>query len=155
MDAYVLDLWAEQWKRRHATGHVRLVRYADDYLLMFKRRQDAEAMTAALVERLAKFGLHLHEDKTRLIEFGRFANRRRKGRARPEVFDFLGFTHYCGKTRDGRFLLCPEDPTEANGPQAEGAASGDAASDAPAASRPACVAVLGAARALRLFRHFG
>ena len=106
MDAYVLDLWAEQWKRRHATGHVRLVRYADDYLLMFKRRQDAEAMTAALVERLAKFGLHLHEDKTRLIEFGRFANRRRKGRARPEVFDFLGFTHYCGKTRDGRFLLC-------------------------------------------------
>ena len=105
---YVLDLWAEQWKRRHATGHVRLVRYADDYLLMFQRRQDAEAMTAALTERLAKFGLHLHEDKTRLIEFGRFAeaNRRRKGRARPEVFDFLGLTHYCGKTRDGRFLLC-------------------------------------------------
>ena len=105
---YVLDLWAEQWKRRHASGHVRLVRYADDYLLMFQRRQDAEAMTAALTERLAKFGLHLHEDKTRLIEFGGFAeaNRRRKGRARPEVFDFLGFTHYCGKTRDGRFLLC-------------------------------------------------
>ncbi|WP_225649347.1 hypothetical protein [Bradyrhizobium australafricanum] len=65
-------------------------------------------MMAALAERLAKFGLHLHEDKTRLIEFGRFAeeNRRRKGRARPEVFDFLGFTHYCGKTRAGRFLHC-------------------------------------------------
>ena len=65
-------------------------------------------MTAALAERLAKFGLHLHEDKMRLIAFRRFAeaNRRRKGRARPEVFDFLGFTHYCGKTRDGRFLLC-------------------------------------------------
>ena len=105
---YVLDLWAKQWKRRDATGHVRLVRYADDYLLMFQRRQDAEAMTAALTERLAKFGLHLHEDKTRLIEFGRFAeaNCRRKGGARPEVFDFLGLTHYCGKTRDGRFLLC-------------------------------------------------
>jgi RNA-directed DNA polymerase len=105
---YVLDLWVAQWKRRHATGHVRLVRYADDYLLMFQRRQDAEMMTAALAERLAKFGLRLHEDKTRLIEFGRFAkeNRRRKGRERPEVFDFLGFTHFCGKTRDGRFLLC-------------------------------------------------
>jgi len=105
---YVLDLWAKQRKRRHATGHVRLVRYADDYLLMFQRRQDAEAMTAALTERLAKFGLHLHEDKTRLIEFGRFAeaNGRRKGRARPEAFDFLGLTHYCGETRDGRFLLC-------------------------------------------------
>ena len=96
-----------------------------------------------------------HEDKTRLIEFGRFANRRRKGRARPEVFDFLGFTHYCGKTRDGRFLLCPEDPTEAVDPQAEGATPGDAASDAPAASRPARMAVLGAARALRLLRHLG
>ena len=76
---YVLDLWVEQWKRRHATGHVRLVRYADDYLRMFQRRQDAEAMTATLTERLAKFGLYLHKDKTRLIEFGRFAeaNRRR------------------------------------------------------------------------------
>jgi len=104
---YVLDLWVEQWRRRQSTGHVRLVRYADDYLLLFQRRQDAEIMTAALAERLAKFGLHLHEEKTRLIEFGRFTeeNRRRKGRGRPEVFDFLGFTHYCGKTRDGRFLL--------------------------------------------------
>jgi hypothetical protein len=65
-------------------------------------------MMAALAERRAKFGLHLHEEKTRLIEFGQFTeeNRRRKGRGRPEVFDFLGFTHYCGKTRDGRFLLC-------------------------------------------------
>jgi hypothetical protein len=75
---------------------------------MFQWRPDAEAMMAALTERLTKFGLHVHEDKTRLIEFGRFAeaNRRRKGRARPEMFDFLGFTHYCGKTRHGRFLLC-------------------------------------------------
>jgi RNA-directed DNA polymerase len=87
----VLDLWLEQWKRRYATGQVRLVRYADAYLLLFRRRQDAETMMAALAERPAKFGLHLHEDKTRLIEFGRFAeeNRRRKGRARPEVFVFL------------------------------------------------------------------
>jgi RNA-directed DNA polymerase len=104
----VLDLRVEQWKRRHAIGQVWLVRYADNYLLLFQRRQYAETMTAALAERLAKFGLHLHEDKTRLIEFGRFAeeNRRRKGRARPQVFDFLGFTHYYGETRDGCFLLC-------------------------------------------------
>ena len=75
---------------------------------MFQRRQGAETIRAALTERSAKFGLHPHEDKTRLIEFGRFAeaNRRRKGRARPEVFDFLGLTHCCGETRDGRFLLC-------------------------------------------------
>src|SRR5260370_31549300 len=101
---YVLDLWVEQWMRRHATGQVGLVRYADDYLLLFQRRQDAETMTAAMAERLAKFGLHLHEDKTRLIEFGRFAeeNRRRKGRARPGGFAFLGFTHYSGKDRAGR-----------------------------------------------------
>jgi RNA-directed DNA polymerase len=153
---YVLDLWVEQWKRGHATGQVPLVRYADGYLVLFQRRQDAETMMAALAERLAKFGLHLHEDKTRLIEFGRFAeeNRRRKGRARPEVFDFLGFTHYCGETRDGRFLPpLQEDPKEADDPQADGAAPGDEATDAPMAPRPAQVAGRGVARALRLLRH--
>jgi RNA-directed DNA polymerase len=104
---YALDLWVEQWCRRHATGHVRLVRYADDYVLLFERRADAVKMQAAMVERLAKFGLQLHEDKTRLIEFGRFAeaNRRRRGERRPDTFDFLGFTHYCGKSRKGRFRL--------------------------------------------------
>lgn len=96
-----------QWRRRYATGHIRLVRYADDYVLLFERRADAEKMQAAMVERLAKFGLQLHEEKTRLIEFGRFAeaNRRRRGERRPETFDFLGFTHYCGKSREGRFRL--------------------------------------------------
>ena len=105
---YVLDLWVEQWARRHTTGHVRLVRYADDYILALQKRQDAEAMRVALTERLAKFGLQLHEDKTRLIEFGRFAeeNRRRRGETRPEAFDFLGFTHYCGQSREERFRLC-------------------------------------------------
>ena len=105
---YVLDLWVEQWVRRHATGHVRLVRYADDYLLALQKQEDAEAIRVALAERLAKFGLQLHEDKTRLIEFGRFAeeNRRRRGETRPEVFDFLGLTHYCGESREGRFRLC-------------------------------------------------
>ena len=86
---------------------MRLVRYADDFLLTFERRADADRMATALAERLAKFGLRLHEDKTRLIEFGRFAatNRQRRSEGRPETFDFLGFTHYCGKTLDGRFMV--------------------------------------------------
>ena len=76
-------------------------------LLTFERRVDADRMATALAERSAKFGLRLHEDKTRLIEFGRFAaaNRRRRREGRPETFDFLGFTHYCGKTLDGRFMV--------------------------------------------------
>ena len=76
-------------------------------LLTFERRVDADRMATALAERLAKFGLRLHEAKTRLIEFGRFAatNRRRRSEGRPETFDFLGFTHYCGKTLDGRFMV--------------------------------------------------
>ena len=86
---------------------MRLVRYADEYLLTFERHEDAGRMTGALAERLAKFGLRLHEGKTRLIEFGRRAeaNRRRRGEGRPETVDFLGFTHYCGRTRDGRFMV--------------------------------------------------
>ena len=104
---YALDLWVGQWMRRTATGRVRLVRYADDFLLTFERRADAYRMAAALGDRLAKFGLRLHEDKTRLIEFGRFAaaNRRQRKEGRPDTFSFLGFTHYCGKTLDGRFMV--------------------------------------------------
>jgi RNA-directed DNA polymerase len=104
---YALDLWVRQWMRRAATGQMRLARYADDFLLTFERRADADRVATALAERLAKFGLRLHEDKTRLIEFGRFAatNRRRRSEGRPETFDFLGFTHYCGMTLDGRFMV--------------------------------------------------
>ncbi len=104
---YTLDLWVAQWSGRHAQGRMRLIRYADDYLLTFERRGDAQRLSNALQARLAKFALRLHEGKTRLIEFGRFAesNRRERGRARPETFDFLGFTHYCGKTREGRFIV--------------------------------------------------
>ena len=88
-------------------GHVRLVRYADDYLLLFEDRADALRMLADLPSRLAKFGLSLHEGKTRLVEFGRFAaaNRDRRGEERPETFDFLGFTHFCGVTRKGGFMV--------------------------------------------------
>ena len=104
---YVLDLWVHQWRRRRARGRVTIVRYADDFVMGFEKETDAREMLVDLKERLAQFGLLLHEDKTRLIEFGRFAalTRRKRGERRPETFAFLGFTHYCGRTRDGRFIL--------------------------------------------------
>lgn len=104
---YILDLWAHQWRRRHARGRVVTVRYADDFVMGFESKADAQEMLLALKVRLASFGLMLHEGKTRLIEFGRFAavSRQRRGERRPETFAFLGFTHYCGRTRDGRFIV--------------------------------------------------
>lgn len=104
---YVLDLWANAWRRRHAQGDVIIVRYVDDFVLGFEHREDAERFLCALKERLTRFHLELHPDKTRLIEFGRYAaeRRQRRGEGRPETFDFLGFTHYCGKTRGGEFKV--------------------------------------------------
>jgi RNA-directed DNA polymerase len=104
---YVFDLWADQWRRHNAHGDVILVRFADDYVAGFEHRDDAERLLADLRERFAKFGLELHPDKTRLIEFGRFAaeNRARRGDRKPETFEFLGFTHMCAKTRNERFKL--------------------------------------------------
>ena len=104
---YVFDLWADQWRRRHARGDVILVRYADDYVAGFERREDAERFLADLRERFAEFGLELHPEKTRLIEFGRFAAERREARGlrKPETFEFLGLTHVCAKGRNGRFKV--------------------------------------------------
>jgi len=104
---YVFDLWANWWRRRHAHGDVVIVRFADDFVVGFEQQADAQRFLADLRERFAKFNLELHPDKTRLIEFGRHAARRRsaRGLGRPETFDFLGFTHFCGKTRNGRFWL--------------------------------------------------
>ena len=104
---YVFDLWAHQWRRRNARGDVVLVRFADDYVAGFQYRDDAERFLAELRDRLAKFSLELHAEKTRLIQFGRFAAQQRKQRdlGKPETFDFLGFTHICGKTRSGSFAL--------------------------------------------------
>jgi RNA-directed DNA polymerase len=104
---YVFDLWADHWRRHNATGDVIIVRYADDFVVGFQSRTEAERFLRELRERFAKFGLELHPDKTRLIEFGRFAaeNRIQAGQGKPETFDFLGFTHYCTKTRAGRFAL--------------------------------------------------
>jgi group II intron reverse transcriptase/maturase len=105
---YVFDLWAHQWRTRHAHGDMIIVRWADDFVVGFEQREDAERFWADLRDRLAKFGLELNAEKTRLIEFGRHAARDRaaRGLGKPETFRFLGFTHICGKTRkSGRFKL--------------------------------------------------
>jgi group II intron reverse transcriptase/maturase len=104
---YVLDLWVHQWRRRHASGRVVIVRYADDFVMGFENERDAETMPSALMERMTRFGRTRHEEKTRLIEFGRLPamRRRQRGERRAETFAFLGFTHSCGWTRDGRFIV--------------------------------------------------
>ena len=101
---YVFDLWVQQWRKTQATGDVIVVRYADDFIVGFQHRAEAEKFLAALRERFAKFGLELHPDKTRLIEFGPWAalNRQKCGLGKPETFNFLGFTHICAKKRDGK-----------------------------------------------------
>jgi group II intron reverse transcriptase/maturase len=105
---YVLDLWVEQWRKKQAHGDVIIVRYADDAVLGFEHREEAERFLEQLRERLRKFGLELHPEKTRLIEFGRYAAERRnkRGEGKPETFNFLGFTHICGTDRKaGKFTV--------------------------------------------------
>ena len=103
---YVLDLWADRRMRKTLRGELVLVRYADDVIVGFQYRDDAEAFQQALAARLSQFGLELNTAKTRLLEFGRFAAERaaRRGR-KPETFDSLGFTHICGRTRRGAFRV--------------------------------------------------
>jgi RNA-directed DNA polymerase len=104
---YVFDLWAERWRGRHARGDVIIVRYCDDFIVGFQCQDEAERFWVELRERFHRFNLELHPEKTRLIEFGRFAaeRRERRGEGKPETFDFLGFTHMCGKTRKGKFTV--------------------------------------------------
>ena len=104
---YVFDLWVEAWRRKYARGDVIVIRYADDNVLGFQHRTEADRFLEDLRERLRKFGLELHPDKTRRIEFGRYAEQRRKrrGEGKPETFDFLGFTHISGTTRKGYFTV--------------------------------------------------
>jgi group II intron reverse transcriptase/maturase len=104
---HVLDLWALSWRKQHATGEMYVVRYADDFVIALQKEQDAAAIERVLTRRFADFGLKLHPQKTRVIEFGRFAeeSRARRGLAKPETFDFLGFTHIAGKSREGKFQL--------------------------------------------------
>src|SRR5215831_6913705 len=104
---YVFELWVDAWRRKCAQGDVMVVRYADDNVIGFQYRAEADRFLEELRERLRKFGLELHPDKTRRIEFGQFAerNRNRRGEGKPETFDFLGFTHISGKKRDGNFVV--------------------------------------------------
>src|ERR1700689_1325035 len=104
---YVFDLWVQAWRKKCARGDVIVVRYADDIVVGFEFKDEAERFWAELKERMEKFQLELHPDKTRIFEFGRHAakNRKRAGLGKPETFDFLGFKHICGKTRKGRFLV--------------------------------------------------
>jgi RNA-directed DNA polymerase len=104
---YVYDLWLQQWRKTKAKGDVIAVRYADDTVVGFQYKHEADNFLYALKERMRKFGLDIHPEKTRLIEFGRFATERRKksGDGKPETFNFLGFTHICGKSLKGNFLV--------------------------------------------------
>ena len=104
---YVFDLWAERWRRREAKGDMVIVRYADDIVVGFQYEADARRFWDDMRKRFEEFSLSLNAEKTRLIEFGRFAatNRDRRGLGKPETFDFLGFTHICGRTRRGKFQL--------------------------------------------------
>ncbi|WP_413187268.1 group II intron reverse transcriptase/maturase [Paraburkholderia sacchari] len=103
---YVFDLWANRWRKRHAEGNVVIVRYADDVVIGFDKPHDAKRFRRAMQQRLEQFGLSVHPEKTRLIEFGRFAarNRASRGLGKPETFNFLGFTHISGRARDGKFM---------------------------------------------------
>lgn len=104
---YVFDLWAEWWRRQPGRGDVVIVRFADDFIVGFEQEHDAHQFLTELRERFAKFGLELHPDKTRLIEFGRTADwkRRRRGQGKPETFDFLGLRHICARSKGGRFWI--------------------------------------------------
>ena len=104
---YTLDLWALRWRRREATGDMIFVRYADDFIVGFQHEGDARRFLDEMRKRLGKFALSLHPEKTRQIEFGRFAAERRQRHrlGKPETFDFLGFTFICGKTRAGKFQI--------------------------------------------------
>ncbi len=104
---YGFDLWTQRWRRTQARGEMIVVRFADDFIVGFQHRSDAERFRDELAERFRKFGLELHPDKTRVLEFGRYAaeRRRERGQGKPQTFDFLGFTHICGRTRSGKFMV--------------------------------------------------
>ncbi len=131
---YVLDLWAEWWRKRHARGDMIIVRFADDFIIGFEYQEDAERFLGELRGRFAEFGLELHPDKTRLIEFGRYAaaNRARRGLGKPETFDFLGFTHICAKSQERAVLGQADHDRETDAGEAERGQGPAQAAHAPA-----------------------
>ena len=134
---YALDLWAARWRRREATGDMIIVRYADDFIIGFQHESDARRFLDEMRERLRKFALSLHPEKTRLIEFGRFAaeRRKRRGLGKPETFNFLGFTFICGKTRAGKFQIRRKTRRDRMRAKLQDDQGGDAAAHAPADPR--------------------
>lgn len=109
---YVLDQWLQHWRKHNVRGDMIMVRYADDFIVGFQFRNEAERFNEALKQRLEKFGLAIQEQKTRIMEFGRFAesNRKSRGEGKPETFDFLGFTHICGRTRGNKHYVTQRKP---------------------------------------------
>src|SRR5712675_374117 len=152
---YVLDLWAERWRRREATGDMIIVRYADDIIVGFEHEADARRFLDAMRERLGEFALTLHPDKTRLIEFGRHAaaNRERRGLGKPETFNFLGFTFICGKSRRGQVPPQEENPARPHAGEVASHQAGVAAAQAPADPGPGEMAETGRQGLLQLSRR--
>ena len=152
---YAFDLWAEQWRRREAKGDMIIVRYADDIVVGFRHEADAKRFRDDMGRRLAEFALTLHPEKTRLIEFGRFAaeNRARRGLGKPETFNFLGLRHICGRSRRGKFQLWRHTRADRMRRQAQGAEGRADAAQAPAAPCTREMAGTGGWRFLRLSRR--
>ena len=152
---YVLDLWADWWRKRHAHGDVIIIRFADDFIVGFEHRQDAERFRDELGGRLARFGLELHPGKTRLIEFGRRAARDRaaRGEGKPETFTFLGFTHICATSKKRAVLDQAENRLETGTGQACRGESRDQAAPVPAHPRPGAMAGRRGTRAPGLLRR--
>jgi hypothetical protein len=152
---YVYDLWVDWWRRTQAHGQVITVRFADDFIVGFEYEEDARRFLDELRERFAKFGLELHPDKTRLIEFGRHAAQRRaeRGLGKPETFDFLGFTHICAKSKSGYFWL--KRITISKRMRAKLREVNDQLKQTPASTHPGAraVATKRAARTRRLLRR--
>ncbi len=136
---YAFDLWVKQWRGRHARGDMIVVRYADDWVAGFQYQDDAERFWRAVSERLGQFGLKLHPDKTRLIEFGRFArdNRRRRGQGKPQTFDFLGLHALLREDEQGQLhgLAAHERQTPASQTPGGQARTADGACTVPSRSR--------------------
>ena len=149
---YVLDLWAERWRRREATGDMIIVRYADDFIVGFQHEVDARRFLDEMRARLQEFALSLHPEKTRLIEFGRFAanNRKQRGLGKPETFNFLGFTFICGNIPPGQIPAQTEDPARPHAGEAADGQGGDATAHAPANSPTGKMAAAGRPRLLQL-----
>ena len=151
---YALDLWAVRWRRREATGDMIIVRYADDFIVGFQHESDARRFLDEMRERLQEFALSLHPEKTRLIEFGRFAaeRRERRGLGKPETFNFLGFTFICGKTRSGKFQLQRKTRRDRMRAKLQDDQGGAVTAHAPADPRTGEMAGAGRPRLLQLPR---